>query len=86
MASEQPSGSGELAMLHVPSVVLADLLHEIAQPLTVLAALMAMRPALTGDHLATASRECHRAIEAVRSLQVLSSGPGEAVIDAEGPR
>ena len=90
MALVDQNGSCILAPLQTPSVLLTNALHDIAQPLTVLAALLAeagqaTEPALAGDHLAIANRECHRVVAAVRSLQVLSMRDG-AVSDTEGPR
>ena len=90
MALANRNDSCTPAPLQTPSIPLREALHNIAQPLTVLAALLAeagqaAEPALAGDHLAIASRECHRVVAAVRSLQVLSTRDG-AVSDTEVPR
>lgn len=79
---------GTLTAQQTPAVLLADALHEIAQPLTILAALLdeaghASEPALAGDYLAIARGECNRVVAAVRSLQMLSLRNG-AGGNAEG--
>ncbi len=72
------SGSHTLTALQTPSILLTCALHDVAQPLTILAALLdeagqGSQSVLTGEYLAIARGECHRAIAAVRSLQALPS-------------
>lgn len=76
-------------VLQTSSVLLTNGLHDMAQPLTILAALLdeagqLSEPALAGDHLAIARGECCRALAAFRRLQVLSTlDPSD---EAEGVR
>ena len=78
MATVDKTGSYNLSALQTPTILLTSALHDLAQPLTVLAALLdeagqGLQPTLEGEHLAMARGECHRAIAAVRNLQALPS-------------
>ena len=90
MALVDRSGSHTLTALQTPSILLTCALHDVAQPLTILAALLdeagqGSQPVLTGEYLTVARGECERAIAAVRSLQALPS-LSRASDDAEGLR
>lgn len=80
MAVVDKSISYSLAGMQTPTSLLQSALHELAQPLTTLSALLAeaglLAEPISAEMLALARGECQRAVAAMHGLQALAASSG----------